>query len=157
MRRGPAFALIGERYLFEGKVNVSLEAQMEPRGNGGSGSFSPTPVEPFVWSTQIGCSGSPPVKWDIVYGLLRDPSTRAYAYTGSQAHRLMTARIPASLHLGGVVGYVALPEFPTAMIVRSGTGKAIQDQSFGTPAPEPCEPGSSGSTIVVGGPEKQTH
>ena len=152
MSHGPTFAIIGERYRLEGKVNFSLDVQMEPPDKGSSGSFSPAPVEPFVWSSHDGCSGSPPVKWNIVFGLLRDPSTRAYAYTGSRPRPLLTARIPASLHLGGVIGYIALPEFPSAIVVRSGTGTAIQNQSFGTPPDEPCEPGSSGGTIVFQAP-----
>jgi hypothetical protein len=148
--KGPVFAIIGERYRFEGKISIDLAIQMEPHTKlgGGGGSFSPEPVRPFTWSTEQGCSLHPPVRWSIMYGLLRDPSARAYAYTRALRHSVLTAPIPASLHLTGALGYVALSEFPSSVLVHSRAGKVIQRESFGAPPKERCDPGDSSGTIV---------
>lgn len=150
MPGGPAFAITAERYRFEGKITVDLAAQMEPhaRLQGGGSSFSPDPVEPFVWSTQEGCSRRPPVSWSIVYGLLRDPSDRAYAYTGAGRHAVLKASIPASIHLNGALGYVALHEAPSRLLVRDRTGKVVQDEQLGSRTKELCKPGASSSLMV---------
>jgi hypothetical protein len=148
---GPAFAIIAERYRFEGKISVDLAAQMEPhaRLQGGGSSFSPEPIEPFVWSTQEGCSRHPPVSWSIVYGLLRDPTDHAYAYTGMRRHTVLTAPIPTSTHLAGALGYAALHEAPSRLLVRDRAGKIVQDEQLRSPSKRRCNPGATSSLMVA--------
>jgi hypothetical protein len=146
---GPAFAIIAERYRFQGKISVDLAAQMEPhaRLQGASGSFSPESTQPFSWSAEQGCSKHPSVSWSILYGLLRDPSDHAYAYTGARMHTVLTAPIPPSIHLAGALGYAVLRQAPSRLLVRDRAGKIIQDERWGSPSKEPCN--ADVSSLVV--------
>jgi hypothetical protein len=149
---GPAFAISAERYRFEGKIYVDLATQMEPhaRLTGGEGSFSPEPSSnPLTWSAEQGCSRHPPVSWSVLYGLLRDPADHVLVYTGRLGHPTRTAAIPASLHLRGVVDYVALVEPPTRVVVRDSAGSVIQDESFGSFGKVECNPEATSSLIVM--------
>ncbi len=58
-------------------------------------------------------------------------------------HSVLTVPIPASLQLAWALGYVALPTFPSRVLVRGRAGKVIQRESFGALPKERCNPGAS--------------
>jgi len=148
VHRGPTFAISAERYRFEGKIYVSLSATTE---GGASGSFSPHPErQPLTWSTQEGCSVHPLVTWSIFFGLLRDRTDRAFVYTDRAQHRVGVAAIPPAIHLPGVLGYAALSQAPERVLVLGTHGRVIQDESFGPPRKEACNPNESSSIMAVG-------
>lgn len=146
---GPAFAVSVLRYRFQGKLHTDLQAQMQPHGRptGASGSFSPRSREPFEWSTEQGCSAKPPVSWSIVYGLLRDPADRVVLFLGTHRQLLSRRSIPASFRLSGELGYAALHQPPSRVLVLDRAGEAVQDQVLGPPR-ERCTPGESSSLMV---------
>jgi hypothetical protein len=81
--------------------------------------------------------------WTIVFGVLADPSDRAYAYTAHRRYRLRTAAIPRRFQTTGVAAYVALPEQPIRMLVTTATGGTLMREGL-EPAPkERCQPGTA--------------
>jgi hypothetical protein len=141
---------MAQRYRFEGKVRVSLAVQMEPHAKlqGPESSFSPEPVQAFRWSAEEGCSRHPPLNWSIVYGLLRNPQDHAYLYTGARMHRVLTAPIPHSIHLSGVLGYAVLRGTPSRVLVRDAAGRSVEDVRLGSLPKRPCNPGSTATVAV---------
>jgi hypothetical protein len=152
VQHGPAFAISAERYRFEGKIYVDLTAEMEPHAalSGGGGSFSPEPTSnPLTWSAEQGCSLHPTVRWSVLYGLLRNSTDHAFVYTGQRGYGMQAAAIPASIHLHGEVAFAALTEPPNRVVVRDSAGSVIQDESFGPPGKEKCNPDVASSLMVL--------
>jgi hypothetical protein len=61
------------------------------------------------------------------------------ARSGGVLRPLTRARIPAVLHVRGVLAYIALPGVPSEIIVRSPSGKTIATERLGAAAREARE------------------
>jgi hypothetical protein len=152
--RGPAFSIRAERYRFLGKTYVDLSAEVDAQGSsegGGSGSFSPQrSPQAFAWSTQEGCEADPSVRWSIVYGLLRDSRDTALARVGGRQYAVRVASIPGSLHAGGELAYVVLPQQPSEVLVRGASGHTLQHEDLDGLPERGCKPGESASIGAIG-------
>ena len=152
--RGPELSIMAEHYRFLGKTYVDLSAEIHAQGSsegGGSGSFSPQrSPQAFAWSAQEGCEAHPSVRWSIVYGLLRDPRDTAVVRTSGREYPVKVAPIPGSFHAGGELAYAVLPRQPSEVLVRSASGRTLQDERLDSLPSRGCEPGESASIGAIG-------
>jgi hypothetical protein len=144
--------IVAKRYRFQGHLYFDLAARIDERrrpAGGGEGDFSPEGSnQPLVWSAEQGCQTHPTVRWSIVYGLLRQPHSRASARTQHRSYELRTVAIPSSFHQVGRVAYVLLPGQPSEITVEARDGRVVMDEQLGAPANERCNPGETSSLIV---------
>jgi hypothetical protein len=141
---GERFAIVGERMLGEypgTDFTAEVESQ-EPSGDGGLLSAFGVGREvrlrhdPFHQQLQQGCR---PSEYAIVFGVLSAPRDTVLARSGGVLRPLTRARIPAVLHVRGVLAYIALPGVPSEIIVRSPSGKTIATERLGAAAREARE------------------
>ncbi len=166
--QGPVFSIVGERYRLFGRVHVQLKLKMgegsassgegeeegeEGPGEGPSGSFA-RPVkriEPLESEVSAGCH---PHEYSIFYGLLKRPSDTVLAKVAGKLVPLRRVRIPASLHAGGVLVYLASEGQPEEVVVRSPSGQVAMSEDLSQKAiegRETCEGESEGSGPPPGG------
>jgi hypothetical protein len=166
--QGPKFSIVGERYRLFGRVHSQLklrtgegptsfeeyeeegldEAQGEP-----TGSFR-APVRhlrPLESEVSTGCH---PHEYSIFYGLLKPQRDTVLAKVAGKLVPLLRVRIPASLHAGGVLVYLASESQPEEVVVRSPSGKVVMSEDLSRAASEgreTCEGESEGPGPPPGG------
>ncbi len=128
--RGPQFVITGFRMRFQGRIenNFSIMVMSEELlGYSASGESieigGPRPrPSPFELQSETGCR---PHEYAIIYGLLKAPKDTVLVRTGTGFRALRRVPIPRSMHLHGVVAYVALSAFPREILVRTPAGKTM--------------------------------
>jgi hypothetical protein len=145
---GPSFAIVGERTKFMGHVSTDVNAQTNEQVTGGfsigenygaAGRHRRPP--PFTLKRKTGCQ---PHEYAILYGVLKAPKDTVLVRLGGSGtlQPLRRARIPASLHIHGVLAYIALPAVPEELLVRDSSGKTVVATKLaaaGREARETCE------------------
>jgi hypothetical protein len=141
---GPTFAIVGERYRYEGEVHFELKAEIGEQRLLGGGSLSalggterpgqkPGPV---LLEIRKGCQ---PHEYAILYGLLKSPRDIVLARTAGALRPLHHVRMPASLHAHGVLVYIALSQVPSEVLVRTPSGKTVFTEHLARLARETAE------------------
>ncbi len=130
--QGPSFSIIGERYSFMGEIHFDLHVEVAAEGVGdafigGTGIVAvggaPKPkARPFALQVKTGCQ---PQEYTILYGVLKAPKDKVLARSPGGLQPLRRVRIPASLHVHGVLAYIALPAMPSELLVRTPAGKTV--------------------------------
>jgi hypothetical protein len=131
---GPSFRIIGEHFRFLGKVEFHLKIEVARGGGGGTSGFVVGAPTHFVPQTASGCRPHP---YTVVYGILDQRSDVVLARVRGALHELRRVRIPASLHVKGVVAYAAFSEEPSELIVRAPNGRTLEHEKFGFPLGAP--------------------
>jgi hypothetical protein len=89
-----------------------------------------------------------PHGYAILYGILKAPGDTVLVRGSGVLEPLRRARIPASLHVRGVLAYIALPAVPEELLVRTPTGKTVFTEKLAARAgevKETCEGEAEGS------------
>jgi hypothetical protein len=157
--QGPDFSIVGERYRYAGRLHTNLalgtgpEApEPEPESEPESTPFARLPRalrahelhEPLEFRSTAGCH---PHEFAIVFGLLRRPRDTALAEVAGKLVAMTRVRIPASLHMPGVLVYLAGQDSPEEILVRSPAGQVQMRKDFRMQAVEQhetCEGESEG-------------
>jgi hypothetical protein len=167
--QGPSFSIVGERYLLFGRIHTRLtlgtgeqavssgsgEEDSENPAEEGPGQFEESPGEfvyepvrrPTPLDSRIS-AGCQPHEYSILYGLLKKPDDTVLAKISGQLVPLRRVQIPASLHIAGVLVYLASDTQPEATVVRSPSGKVVLSEGRGrraTEERETCEGESEGA------------
>ena len=156
--QGPSFSIVGERYSFMSKthfdVRVEVTAGEEVDGfTSGASSIvvgnrlKPTPSPPFALKIATGCL---PHEYAILYGILKAPADSVLARSSGSLQSLRRIRIPASLHVHGVLVYIALSTVPSELLVRAPNGKTVFAEKLAGRArniKETCEGEAEGPSI----------
>lgn len=155
--QGPDFSIVGERYRLFGRVHRQLklttgkglvssdESGEEELSEGLGESFPVKRTTPLDSELSTGCS---PHEYSIFYGLLNKPRDTVFAKIAGMLIPLIRVHIPASLHAGGVLVYMASAGQPEEIVVRSPSGKVVMSEDRGSQAVEgreKCEGESEGS------------
>jgi hypothetical protein len=138
--QGPSFSIIGERYSLMGKIHFDLRVAVaaEAEAGGlirGAGSIA---VGGHL-KLRMGCQ---PHEYAILYGVLKAPTDTVLARSSGSLQSLRWVRIPASLHVHGVLVYIALSAVPSELLVRTPTGKTVFSEKLAgraRTAKETCE------------------
>lgn len=154
--QGPAFSIVGERYRLYGRLHLQLKlttgeglvstSEDEEAVEGPLESYA-VPVKrttPLNSETSAGCR---PHEYSIFYGLLKQPRDVVLAKIAGTLVPLSRVRLPASLHLPGVLVYLASTGQPEQIIVRSPSGKQVMSEdrtSRAMEGRETCEGESEG-------------
>jgi hypothetical protein len=143
---GASFSIVGERTLGEySQTNFTTEVESEGESTGGgllstiSAGNALRPRSPFDRQMQEGCM---PSEYAIVFGVLSAPRDTVLVRSGGALRPLTKVRIPGSLHVKGVLAYIALPGVPSEVIVRSPSGESIATERLAgqtREARETCE------------------
>lgn len=159
--QGPDFSILGERYRLFGRLHVQLKLKTgeglvssdegeeegeEGPSEGPGGSFAIPVRRPTPLDSEIS-SGCHPHEYSIFYGLLRKPRDTVLAKLAGKLVTLRRVSIPASLHGGGVLVYLASSGQPEEIIVRSPSGKTVMSENRASRAiegRETCEGESEG-------------
>jgi hypothetical protein len=129
--QGPSFSIVGERYSLMGDIHFDLRVEVTAEGEAGglisSGSIAVGGVpksksSPFAPQMKTGCL---PHEYAILYGVLKTPADTVLARSSGSLQPLRRVRIPAGLHVHGVLAYVALPAVPSELLVRTPAGKTV--------------------------------
>jgi hypothetical protein len=148
--QGPSFSIIGERDSLMGKIHFDLRVEVAAGAEagdliGGTNTIvvgvhrKPKPSPPFALKMRTGCQ---PHEYAILYGVLKAPTDTVLARSAGSLQPLRRVRIPASLHIHGVLAYIALPAVPSELLVRTPTGKTIFTEKLASralTAKETCE------------------
>jgi hypothetical protein len=142
---GPRFEITGERVRFMGRVEshlgifvfseqrlIEIGGQAEELVTGTPNSHGPL----GELRRETGCRRH---EYSILYGVLKTPGDTVLARTSQGLERFRRVRIPASLHMRGLLTYIALPTTPSALIVRSPSGKVVFREDLRTNAREARE------------------
>ena len=168
--QGPSFSISGERssgFSIGGKRSTSIGAprfelrvEVAPEEEGGdlisgAGGIAligssvggpPTPKSsPFALQMTTGCQ---PHEYTILFGLLRAPADTVLARSPGSLQPFQKVRIPASLHVRGVLAYIPLAAVPSEVLVRTPTGKTVLTENLAHragEAKETCEGEAEGS------------
>jgi hypothetical protein len=163
--QGPSFAIVGERYRLFGRVHTQLkliigeglassdEGEEENVTEGLNGSFAvpvrrTTPLDSEVFAA---CH---PHEYSIFYGLLKQPRDTVLAKVAGKLVQALRARVPNSVHAGGLLVYLASISQPEEILVRSPRGKIVMSEDRSRAAREgreTCEGESEGTASVPGG------
>jgi hypothetical protein len=152
---GPAFAIVGERYRTEGEVHFKLKVEVGEEGLSGGGFLGVVPrperpgQKPGPFSLEIS-KGCQPHEYAILYGILKSPRDTVLARTAGALRPLSRVRMPASLHVGGVLVYVALSQVPSEVLVRTPSGKTVFTEKLAglaREAAETCEGEAEGPSV----------
>ncbi len=154
--QGPRFSIVGERFRLYGRTHLQLKLTT---GEGlftttGSDEETESPLEsfsvplkrtvPLNSEISAGCS---PREYSVFYGLLVRPRDVVLAKVSGVFVSLPRVPVPASLHIRGVLVYLASTGEPEEIIVRSPDGKQVMSEdraSRATEARETCEGESEG-------------
>ncbi len=130
--QGLSFSITGERSSFEGQSHFDVRAEVLPSGEAeglvisGSGEGFSSPAggraDPFARQLQTGCL---PHEYAILYGVLKASRDTVLARTAAGLQALRRVPIPRSLHVHGVLAYIALASVPSELIARSPHGKTV--------------------------------
>jgi hypothetical protein len=148
--QGPSFSIIGERDSLMGKIHFDLRVEVAAGAEAGdlTGGTStivvgrhlkPKSSPAFVLKMRTGCQ---PHEYAILYGVLKAPTDTVLARSSGSLQPLRRVHIPASLHVHGVLAYIALPAVPSELLVRTHTGKTIFTEKLAgraLTAKETCE------------------
>lgn len=131
---GPAFSIVGKHYRFQGRLHFKLSLELEEgaEASGSSSSFffgsRERSAHYLEWQIETGCS---PHEYAILYGLSTKPRDAVWARVAGTLQPFHEVRIPASLHAGGVLVYVVLPELPREVVVHAPDGKTVAVEALG--------------------------
>ena len=160
--QGPEFSIVGERYRYAGHLHTKLalgtgprapepepesESEQIPFGDLPRGSRAHELHElqgPLDYKSTSSCH---PHEFAIVFGLLRHPRDAAFAEVAGKLVAMTPVHIPASLHMPGVLVYLASQGSAEEILVRSPSGQVQMRQDFRTQAieqRETCEGESEG-------------
>ena len=156
--QGPSFSIIGERYSFMSEAHFSLRVEVAAgaEANGlisGASSIvvarhlKPKPSPPFALKIGAGCR---PHEYAILYGVLKARTDTVLVRSSGSFRSLRHVRIPASLHVHGVLVYIALPAVPSELLVRTPNGKTVFTEKLADRARnarETCEGEAEGPSI----------
>ena len=92
---------------------------------------SPRARRTFATQLDKGCR---PSEFAIVYGVLHAPRDVVLARTATGLVPLAHVKIPAGLHAHGVLAYIALPNVPEELVVRTPAGKTVATISLASAA-----------------------
>jgi hypothetical protein len=139
--QGPSFSIIDARYSAMGETHLNLSVEVASEGDlGGVSSSSSSGVvgagprpkpSPFTLEMATGCQ---PHEYAILYGILQAPGDTVLARSSGDLVPFRWARIPASLHVRGVLAYIALPGVPSEVLVRTPSGKTVFTEKLGSTA-----------------------
>jgi hypothetical protein len=150
---GPAFSIVGERYRFLGHVYVQAKAELSGGEGGSSGGMlwsqggvnAPGEGQLFMSQSSEGCEPHP---FELVYGLLRNPTDTVLLESAGHLIALPKVAIPRQLHTAGVLVYGAFSTLPSELIVRNARGKTLYSEDRRQLAKlelQQCERGASGA------------
>jgi len=152
--QGPSFSISGERSTSISATRFELRVEVAPEEEGGdlisgaggialigsSVGGSPTPKSsPFALQMTTGCQ---PHEYTILFGLLRAPADTVLARSPGSLQPFQRVRIPAGLHVRGVLAYIPLAAVPSEVLVRTPTGKTVFTENLAhraREAKETCE------------------
>lgn len=167
--QGPAFSIVGERYRLFGRIHTQLklktgeglmnsdEGEEEEGPNEGPGVFPGSFTMPFNHPKPLDSkvsAGCHPHEYSIFYGLLKNPRDTVLAKLAGKLVPLSRVSIPASLHAGGVLVYLASEGRPETVVVRAPSGAVVTSEDLSRLAREgreTCEGESEGSGPPPGG------
>jgi hypothetical protein len=109
-------AVLNPEPFFIGVFASSFESGPEPRARG-----------PLKLETETGCS---PRRYALLYGLLKAPEDTVLARVHGRSKAFRVVPLPPSLHLHGVLAYIALPALPSEVIVRAPDGRTVFTKSY---------------------------
>jgi hypothetical protein len=133
--QGGRFAITGVRITSEyAPARSRLSIEVTPTEGFGIGSFLAEAggsrgarSSPFSRELETGCL---PHEFAIVYGVLKNASDTVLVRSSGGLEALHRARIPANLHLGSVLAYIALPSVPSEVLVRTRAGRIVQRETL---------------------------
>ena len=159
--QGPSFSINGERshrFSIGGErssaksathFDLSVEVAVEEGAGGlvsGAGGIvvggssvggTPTPKSsPFALQMATGCQ---PHEYAILFGVLSAPADTVLARSSGSLQPFQRVRIPASLHVRGVLAYIPLAAVPSEVLVRTPTGKTVFTENLANRASEARE------------------
>ena len=156
--QGPRFSIVGERFRLYGRARLQLKlttgeglittTSYDEEGTESPLESFPVPVKrtaPLNSEITAGCS---PHEYSIFYGLLSQPRDVVLAKISGKLAVLPRVQIPPSLHIRGVLVYLASTAQPEKIVVRSPSGKLLMSEdraSQTTEGRETCEGESEGS------------
>ncbi len=166
--QGPAFSIVGERYRLFGRIHTQLKLKTgegptnsdegeEEGPNEGPGVFPGSFTMPFNHPKPLDSkvsAGCHPHEYSIFYGLLKNPRDTVLAKLAGKLVPLSRVSIPASLHAGGVLVYLASEGRPETVVVRASSGAVVTSEDLSRLAREgreTCEGESEGSGPPPGG------
>lgn len=155
--QGPHFAIVGERYRLFGRLHLQLKlttgeglvstSEDEEGVESPNESFA-VPVKRATPLDSESSAGCRPHEYSIFYGLLKQSRDVVLAKVSGAFVPLSRVRLPASLHMRGVLVYLASTGQPEEIVVRSPSGKLLMSEnrvSRATEGRETCEGESEGS------------
>ncbi len=169
--QGPEFSIVGERYRFAGRLYTELALGTGPEAPEPEPESEPPPVslaglprdvreqellerrKPLRFTSMAGCR---PHEFSIVIGLLKRPGDTALAEVAGKLAPMSRVRIPASLHMHGVLVYLASESRPERILVRAPSGRIQMRENLRSQAVEQretCEGESEGPGPAPGGLE----
>lgn len=171
--QGPDFSIVGERYRYAGALHTALmlgtgaeagKPEPEPESQPESIPLAglPRPVrehellglrKPLELRSTAGCR---PHEFSIVFGLLKRSRDTALAEVAGKLVPMSRARIPGSLHIHGVLVYLASESRPERILVRAPSGRIQMREGLRGQAVEQretCEGESEGPSPAPGGLE----
>jgi hypothetical protein len=121
---GPRFSIIGRHERLVGVFSTGSGASLrvEVGAESATEGIEPAPGGPFAWQVKTGCQ---PHEYAILYGTLKDARDTVWARGPDGLRQLRRARIPASLHIHGLLTYTAGSSVPSELVVRAPDGKAV--------------------------------
>jgi hypothetical protein len=153
--RSSPFPIGGEHHRVMGETHLDLSVEAAAEGAGGITSSSGSLIaagerarpksSPFALQTHTGCQ---PHEYAILYGILKAPTDTVLARSSGSLQPFRRVRIPASLHVHGLLAYIALPALPSEVLVRTPTGKTVFTENLARSAreaKETCEGEAEGS------------
>jgi hypothetical protein len=84
-------------------------------------------------------TGCQPHEYTILFGLLRAPADTVLARSPGSLQPFQRVRIPAGLHVGGVLAYIPLSAVPSEVLVRTPAGKTVFTENLARRAREAKE------------------
>jgi hypothetical protein len=164
--RGPDFSIVGERYRYAGVLHTRLtlgtgpqaakpEPEPEAEEQPGGGLLGPLngrpPHRPLELTSRASCR---PHEFSIVFGLLRRSRDTALAEVAGKLVPMSRVQIPGSLHMHGVLVYLASESRPERILVRAPSGRVRMREDLRKQAVEQretCEGESEGPGPAPGG------
>lgn len=155
--QGPHFAIVGERYRLFGRLHLQLKLTTgeglistsdDEEGMEDPNESFAVPVKRATPLDSESSAGCRPHEYSIFYGLLRQSRNVVLAKVSGTLVPLSRVRLPASLHMRGVLVYLASTGQPEEIVVRSPSGKLLMSEnrvSRATEGRETCEGESEGS------------
>ncbi len=168
--QGTDFSIVGERYRYAGALHTALTLGMGAEAGKPEASPEASSEETFVEVSHgiarahpferplelESIAGCHPHEYSIVFGLLKRPRDTALAQVAGKLVPMTRVRIPASLHMHGVLVYLASETRPERIVVRAPSGRVRMREDLRKQAVEQretCEGESEGPGPAPGGLE----